>query len=113
MIVLLPTLALLFAPALDDAQARELLAALRKSWEAAETRSMDYSAGAAGAERNEVYVSGSIRLKGQDRWAISLKSEVKRLTDGSTSMTITSDGARVVGQGRAADLGLEPKATAV
>ena len=49
MTALLTVLALLLGAAPDDAQAREALSALRKSWESAETFSMDFSVTAAGA----------------------------------------------------------------
>lgn len=110
MIALLPTLALLLAAAPDDGQAREALSALRKSWESAETLSMDFSVTVSGAGRNDDFVSGSIRLKGKDRWAISLLSELRRRPDRNAGITITCDGTRVVSQGRSADPDSDPKA---
>jgi len=112
MIALLPTLALLLASAPDDAQAREALAALRKSWEGAETLSMDFSVAMTAHGSSEDFVSGSIRLKGQDHWSLSLKSEMKHRQDRDGAMTMTCDGTRVVTQGRNPDPQMDPKTLA-
>src|SRR5262245_46458190 len=101
---LLPSLVLLLHPPADDEQARAVYAALRKKIETAETLSVDFTAAVTNRfAENQESMTGSIRMKGQDRWAISLQPKDTRRPDLSSAVTLLSDGRRVVAVGRSLD----------
>lgn len=107
---LLPAISLLLAPAPDDAQARELYSALRKKLETAETLSMEFKVSMAmRAGRPEDSVTGSLSLKGQDRWRLSLQPQSGRRPEMNFEMTLFSDGKRVVAAGRSPDRDMDPR----
>jgi outer membrane lipoprotein-sorting protein len=108
---LLPAVWLLLGPAPDDAQARELYSALRKKLETAETVSVDFSIGVSNRGRSEDSVSGSIRLKGGDRWRFALQLQSSRRPQMNHETILYSDGKRVVGSGAAPDREMSPKET--
>src|SRR5436190_7999116 len=110
---LLPALAILLPAPADDEQARALYSALRKKIESAETISVDFSLSMPfGAGRPAQSLTGSIQLKGRDRWSISLRAKDARRPELNDSMTILSDGRRVMAVGRTIER-LDPRGTSV
>ncbi len=108
---LIPALALLLAtPAPDDAQAREVYAALRKKMETAGTLSLDLSITVT-TPGGPTTMTGSVRLKGPERWWIQLEPKDGPKLNKVPSITLFSDGTQVAGQGRPTSE-LDPKETA-
>src|SRR5436190_23880522 len=92
---LLPALAILLPAPTDDEQARVLYTALRKTIESAETVAVDFSLSMPfGAGRPQESLTGSIRLKGRDRWSIFLQAKDARQPELNDPMTLLSDGPR-------------------
>ena len=107
---LLSTLPLLLVSASDDAQARELYSGLRKKMETAQTLSMDFAITVT-TSGGPSTMTGSVRLKGPERWWIQLQPKDGRPLDKVPSMTLFSDGTQVSGLGRS-NVELDPKETA-
>src|SRR5262245_52014328 len=106
----LPAISLLLAPSPDDAQARELYLALRKKFETAETCSMVFTGTMSMRPvRPEDSLTGSLRLKGQDRWRLSLLPRSARRPEMNVEMTLFSDGKRIVGSIGPSEREISPK----